>query len=324
MVLTSPTFPLIHSMMKLDRVDTRLYEELQRDGRASMQELAKTVGLSRVAVRARIARLIDGGALLITGIVHPSAQGKRAFAHLTISVNGPARPVGEVIAALDSVPLVSIVAGRAALIAEVHTSDMTSLRELIRIVAATDNVTHVETAVYTERIKDLYAPPGIIPPTEIDEVDRQILDALRIDGRASYADISRRMQYSASAIRTRVHQLTSRGVVRISTVMAPGMVGLQHMSGFGLRLRGSGDPVSVIEEMEAVSYLSLTLSRWDAIGTLLAETQAKVVTELDRIRSIPGVAGLESWTHLEVIKENDQLTTFKTPRSEGDSRMLLT
>ena len=301
--------------MNLDEVDNRLYEALQQDGRASVEDLARVVGLSRVAVRARIARLVDGDVLLITGIVHPSAQGKRAFAHLTISVNGAARNVARAVAALDSIPLVSIVAGRAAIIAEVHASNMTSLLELIRTVASLDNVTHVETAVYTERIKDLYAPPGIIPPTTIDAVDRQILEALRVDGRTSFAEIARLTQYSASAIRTRVHLLTSRGVVRISTVMAPGMVGLQHKCGFGVRLRGGGDPVAALLEMEAVSYLSLTLSRWHAIGTLLAKSHSHVVTELDRIRAIPGVEALESWTHLEIIKENDQLTAFTHHRA---------
>jgi len=296
--------------MNLDRIDNRLYEELQRNGRASMEELAGVVGLSRVAVRARVARLVDGGALLITGIVHPSAQGLRAFAHLSISVVGSARVAGQKVAALDSVPLVSVVLGRAALIAEVHAKNMAELREQIRVVSELDNVAHVETAVYTERIKDLYAPPGIIPPTEIDDVDRQILDALRINGRTSFAEIARTTQFSSSAIRSRVNQLTSRGVVRISTVMAPGMVGLQHLCGFGVRLRGGANTVALIESMTSVSYLSLTLSRWDAIGTVLAKSEAEVITELDRIRSIPGVEGLESWSHLEVIKENNQLTAF--------------
>ena len=304
--------------MKLDQVDTRLYEELQLNGRASMAELASTVGLSRVAVRARIGRLIDGGALLITGIVHPSAQGKRVFAHLSISVRGSARATGQRVAALDSVPLVSVVAGRAALIAEVHATNMTELRNLIHVVATMDDVTHVETAVYTERIKDLYAPPGIIPPSEIDNVDLQILEALKLDGRASFADIARDTQFSASAIRTRVNQMTSRGVVRISTVMAPGMVGLQHMCGFGMRLRGTRETIATIEATASVSYLSLTLSRWDAIGTLRAKSQGEVVNELDRLRSIEGVERLESWIHLEVIKENDQLTAFKSVKLAGD------
>src|ERR1017187_984302 len=300
--------------MNLDHIDTRLCEELQHDGRASMESLASVVGLSRVAAGARVARLIDSGALRIIGIVHPSALGLRVAAHLSISVSGSARATGQNIAALNSFPLVSVVAGRAALIAEVYATNMTALRALIRVVTAMQNVAHVEAAVYTERIKDLYAPPGIIPPTEIDNVDRQVLEALKMNGRASYAEIARITNFSASAIRGRVNQLTSRGVVRISAVLTPGMVGLQHMCGFGLHLRGGTEyeSVSIIEAMESVSYLSLTLSRFDGIGTMLAKSQADVVTELDRIRSTPGVEGLESWTHLEVVKENHLLTTFKS------------
>lgn len=300
--------------MNLDHIDTRLCEELQHDGRASMEKMAGVVGLSRVATRARVTRLIDSGALRIIGIVHPSALGLRVAAHLSVSVSGSARAAGEAIAALDSFPLVSVVAGRAALIAEVYATNMTSLRGLIRVVTAMENVVHVEAAVYTERIKDLYAPPSIIPPTKIDSVDHLVLGALKMNGRASYAEIARITNFSASAIRGRVNQLTSRGVVRISAVLTPGMVGLQHMCGFGLRLHGGTeyDSASIIEAMESVSYLSLTLSRFDAIGTMLAKSQADVVTELDRIRSTPGVEGLESWTHLEVIKENHLLTTFKS------------
>ena len=108
--------------MNLDDIDTRLYRELQRE------ELAGVVGLSRVAVRARVARLIDSGALRIVGVVHPSAQELRAFAHLSIAVSGSALSVGQAIATLDRVPLVSVVAGRAALIAEVRATNIDALR----------------------------------------------------------------------------------------------------------------------------------------------------------------------------------------------------
>ena len=150
----------------------------------------------------------------------------------------------------------SVVAGRAALIAEVYATNMTSLRGLIRVVTAMENVVHVEAAVYTERIKDLYAPPGIIPPTKIDSVDHLVLEALKMNGRASYAEIARITNFSASAIRGRVNQLTSRGVVRISTVLTPGMVGLQHMCGFCLRLEGGteNESASIIEAMESGSW----------------------------------------------------------------------
>ena len=298
--------------MSLDHLDTLIYEELNRNGRASMEELAAVAGLSRAAVRSRVARLIDSGSLRVIGIVHPSAQGVTAYAHLSINVRGSARDVARQIAAIDEFPLVSIVAGRAALIAEVHAASSEDLRALVQSVRALEGVAHVETAVYTERIKDLYAPPGVKPPARIDDVDRQILAILTDDGRASFADIARRTQYSASAIRARVHQLIERGVVRISTVVAPGMVGLQHMCGFGVRV-SEPDVVDQIGVIPSVSYLSRTMSRWDAIGTVLAGSQAEVVAQLDRVRSVPGVEALQSWTHLEVLKENQHLTAFTVP-----------
>ncbi len=292
--------------MNMDEIDTRLYEELQRDGRISMEDLAAVVGLSRIAVRARVSRLIQSGALRIIGVVHPSTYEIRNFAHLAIGVDGPVSIVGRAIANLDNVPLVSVVAGRFALIAEVRATNMAALRALIRAVAAIEHVVNVETAIYTERIKDLYAPPARIPPTKLDVVDRQILDALELDGRVSYAEIARLTHFSPSAIRKRVNLLVERGVVRISAVASPGLMGLQHMCGFSVRLRGGteSETIAALEAMDAVSYLSLVLGRCDAIGTLMVRSLPDLVLTFDHIRSLRGVTELESWMHLDVIKES--------------------
>lgn len=298
--------------LRLDHIDTLLYLELLTNGRATMEEMAAVVGLSRVAVRARVTRLLESGTLRVVGIVHPSARGVRVYAHLSIHVRGRARDVGRAIATLDSVPLVSIVSGRPGLIAEAHTPDMATMESLLRHIRSMEHVEHVEIAVYSERIKDLYAPPGIVPPTTIDETDLDILRELEADGRVSYADIARNVQFSSSTVRARVHQLIDHGVVRISTIMAPGVTGLQHLCGFGVRFHSGPETVETIQEMTSVSYLSLTLSRFDAIGTLLVHSQADLVTELDRIRALPGVESVQSWTHLEVLKENNLLAAFAT------------
>ena len=296
----------------MDEIDTRIYEELQRDGRISMEDLATVVGLSRIAVRARATRLVQSGALRVIGVVHPSTYEIRNFAHLAISVDGPVSPVGRAIATLDNVPLVSVVAGRFALIAEVRATNMAALRALIRAVAAVEDVVHVETAIYTERIKDLYAPPARIPPTKLDVVDRQILDALEQDGRVSYAEISRLTHFSPSAIRKRVNLLVDRGVVRISAVASPGLMGLQHMCGFSIRLRGGteSETIRAIESMDAVTYLSLVLGRCDVIGTMMVRSLADLVHAFDHVRSLPGVMELESWIHLDVIKESYRTPSF--------------
>jgi DNA-binding Lrp family transcriptional regulator len=296
--------------VNLDDIDTRLFQELQRDGRASMEELARSVGLSRVAVRARVVRLLDSGTLRVVGIVHPSIQELRAFAHLSITVTGSASVVGRAIASSEKVPLVSVVAGRAALVAEARAASTAALREEINVISAMPDVTHVESTLYTERVKDVFAPPTTIAPVEIDAVDRQVLEVLKVDGRARYAEIARETNFSASAIRGRVKSLRELGVVRISAIVTPGMVGLQHMCGFGLRIRASHGPATIdaVAAMDSVSYLSLTLGRWDAIGTLLVKSQPELVAELDRVRSLAGVETLESWVHLDVIKVDHSLS----------------
>ncbi len=296
--------------MNLDDIDTRLCEALQRDGRASMESLAASVGLSRVAARARVARLVESGTLRIVGIVHPSTQQLRAFAHLSITVDGPASAIGRVIAESDTVPLVSVVAGRAALVAEARAAGTGALRDEVNRIAATPGVVHVESTLYTERVKDLFAPPTPIAPAEIDDVDRAILDILKSDGRTSYASLARETNFSPSAVRGRVQHLLASGVVRVTALVAPGKVGLRHMCGFGLRLHGPDEDadVAAIAALEAVSYLSLTLGRYDAIGTLLVSTQAELVSALDEIRELAGVESLESWAHLDVIKQDHSLS----------------
>ncbi|OLM10708.1 Lrp/AsnC family transcriptional regulator [Pseudonocardia sp. Ae505_Ps2] len=52
----------------------------------------------------------------------------------------------------------------------------------------------------------------------IDAIDRRLLDLLRVDGRASWADLGGRVGLSASAVRRRVDRLTARGVVQGFTV----------------------------------------------------------------------------------------------------------
>ena len=66
--LDRPGFPLLSSGMtaySLDATDWRLLEALQRDGRASFAELARTVSMSPSAVTERVRRLEEAG--VITG-----------------------------------------------------------------------------------------------------------------------------------------------------------------------------------------------------------------------------------------------------------------
>jgi DNA-binding Lrp family transcriptional regulator len=291
----------------LDDLDERLVGKLQLDGRAPMEVIAAALGLSRATARSRYGRLVSRGALHVVGVVDPAVQGLHAFAHLSIFVSGSARSVGQAIALLPTTPLVSIVAGRASLIAEVRAPDMPALHDLIRRVKAVDGVHHVEAATYTQRVKDRASPSP--PPTmpQIDDLDRAILDILQADGRISYARLGRAVNCSASATRARVQALIASSVVRVTAITTPGQAGLTQMCGIGLRLSRTDAAVTALAALPTVSYLSLTVGRWDAIATLLVASPGALVTETDRIRALPGVDSIEAWTHLEVVKEDYRL-----------------
>ena len=139
----------------------------------------------------------------------------------------------------------------------------------------------------------------------------------RVGVKKQNGDFNEATHFSPSTIRARLNRLINQDVVRISAVMTPSIFGLQFMCGFGIRFSPLQESVAIsaIEAMPSVSYLSLTLNRWDAVGTLLAKTLADVATQLDAIRSIPGVVEMANWTHLEVIKENYQFTVFKSSAS---------
>ena len=75
-------------MLELDRIDKKILDILQRDGRMSMTELAQTVGLSTSPCSERVKRMEREG--VITGYharVSPKALGKTllVFVEITLS-----------------------------------------------------------------------------------------------------------------------------------------------------------------------------------------------------------------------------------------------
>ncbi|MEG1284451.1 MAG: Lrp/AsnC family transcriptional regulator [Romboutsia sp.] len=71
----------------MDITDYRIIEILQKDGRVSMKDLGKTVGLTSPAVSERVKRLEESGVIEgYKAIVNPDALGRviKAFIHISL------------------------------------------------------------------------------------------------------------------------------------------------------------------------------------------------------------------------------------------------
>ncbi|MGN6722083.1 MAG: Lrp/AsnC family transcriptional regulator [Marmoricola sp.] len=294
--------------MTLHETDIELVEALREDGRASYETLGARVGLSRKAVRPRVARLFEDGILRVVATVPPEYDNIHVIAHLSVTVSGARREdLARELAELPDSVFVSIVSGQPDVVAEIRTNDLKRLAAIVDQLRTRAGVAHVEPLVYAEVLKEphLPSPPTADqPPHPLDDVDRTLISLLRHDGRASYSDLAGHVGLSAAATRARVRNLLDNGVILIVALVNPTKLGRSAMTGFAIDLAGPASAVLPrLQEMAAVDFLARTLGGADAVGTILTTTVDDTIEALDRISAMSGVVSVRSWTHLRLVQE---------------------
>jgi len=288
----------------MDEVDGAIVELLEADGRLTHREIARAIGLSRSTAATRVQRLISSGQVVIRGAVHPAVLGRGALAHVSVSVHGPAAPVAAALARRDDVPFLSLTSGPHALVAEIRSASAGDVDAVVSELRSLPGVSGVDTLMYVEVMRDVISPVGTVR-TEVDDTDRALLAALQDDGRASYVDLAAKVGLSAAGVRRRVVRLLDARVVRVGAVVRHSGQDRQSALGFGIRLAGGHkDAVAALAAMPSVIFVARTLGRFDLLATMRAFSAAQLVGVLDAVRALPDVRALESWSHLDVVKES--------------------
>lgn len=151
----------------------------------------------------------------------------------------------------------------------------------------------------------------------LDDVDRDIIDELRVDGRRSFAQIGRNLGFSEPTIRQRYNRLVSLGVMRV--------VGMHDETKIGgiaahIGIRVAGVPVTQVAEQLAdhpqIKYVACGLGYYDIITDISTpDTQTLAQVVLHDIRQIRGVSEVETLTVLEVRKDTYLWQGFRDPTS---------
>ncbi len=141
----------------LDDVSKQIIEQLQQDGRRSYAAIGKAVGLSEAAVRQRVQRLQDGGAMQIVAVTDPLPLGFRRPAMIAIKPDGDLEKVAGQLADMEEIDYVVITAGSFDVLAEVVCEDDDHLLEILGRLRAVPSVTSTETFVYLKLRKQTYS-----------------------------------------------------------------------------------------------------------------------------------------------------------------------
>ena len=140
----------------LDAVSRHIIEQLQQDGRRSYAAIGKAVGLSEAAVRQRVQRLIDLGAMQIVAVTDPMSLGFRRQTMIGIRCNGDLQRVADLLTGMEAIDYVVITAGSFDLLIEVVCEDDDQLLEILGQVRSLPGVTTTETFVYLKLRKQTY------------------------------------------------------------------------------------------------------------------------------------------------------------------------
>ena len=97
--------------MRLDATAKRIIELLQEDGRISYAAIAKSVGLSEAAARARVQKLLDSEIMQVVAVTDPTQVGFARQAMIGVRTEGDPMQVGDRLAEVPEVDYVVTTAG---------------------------------------------------------------------------------------------------------------------------------------------------------------------------------------------------------------------
>ena len=142
--------------VRLDATAKRIIELLQEDGRISYAAIAKAVGLSEAAARARVQKLLDSEVMQVVAVTDPTQVGFTRQAMIGVRTEGDPMKVGDRLAELSEVDYVVTTAGSFDLLVEVVCEDDPHLLDVIRQVRELEGVVSSETFVYLKLNKQHY------------------------------------------------------------------------------------------------------------------------------------------------------------------------
>lgn len=142
----------------LDEVDRELVRLLQEDGRRSLSEMAREVGLSHASVRSRINRLLDERIVTITAVTHPETHGYTQSATIAVRTDHRVASVSEAVAEIPEVYYLVTVTGEYDLLVELMAKDTGHLQELVMQLRAIPGVASTTTLPFVRTVKWVYSP----------------------------------------------------------------------------------------------------------------------------------------------------------------------
>ena len=140
----------------------------------------------------------------------------------------------------------------------------------------------------------------------LDEIYQRILDAMRKDGRAAFAQIAGRLKVSPGMIRQRYNRLVDMGILKVVAISNPLRRGFKTMALVGIRTDGHQmlEVADAVSKLKEVVYLVVVSGRFDIMAEVVCRDHEDLLEFITgKLYAIEGVREAETFMHLRIVKE---------------------
>ena len=140
----------------------------------------------------------------------------------------------------------------------------------------------------------------------VDDLDNQIVEILKKDGRASNAHIARALGVSEGTVRRRLRMLIEGGVIHVNVSLDPVKMGLTTEAIIGLEVDPDKmDPVCAsLADFDEIGYVTLTTCAMDVFAWgRFSSTESLGLFLRSKVGKIPGVRRTETYMCISVRKD---------------------
>ena len=140
---------------------------------------------------------------------------------------------------------------------------------------------------------------------ELDELDRQIVELLRRDGRRSSSSVARQLGVAKQTVAKRLDRLLKHDAIRIVARVDPVAFGFPLYCGIGVRVRpGSVDRVGEqLAAMDHIAWVGMSTGSYDLLAdAFLPDTDAIFEFLHERLASMQDIVETREWLVLRSAK----------------------
>ncbi|MBD8065763.1 Lrp/AsnC ligand binding domain-containing protein [Devosia sp. PTR5] len=149
------------------------------------------------------------------------------------------------------------------------------------------------------------------PESELDQIDRRILEELSKNGRISVAELSRRVHLSKTPCQARIRNLEKQGVILgYRAVLNPDRLGLPHVAFVEVRLTDTRKAAlaafnAAVRQMPEVEQAHMIASSFDYLLKVRTRDIAAYREVLgEKISALPYVAHTSTHVSMEAVKDD--------------------